>query len=138
MGAEQLPSYLNISAFPIIYCHAPAVISAADIENGYAVLGAWLRERPGPYGFVLNFEGLSIMLHSDMRRAFAEGERRMADWERLYNKGQAVIISNPILRAAVTTVYWLAPPVYPLRICGTLEEGAAWVNQQLAKAGIVC
>ena len=66
----------------------------------------------------------------------AERERAGADVERKYNKANAYVIANTVMRGALTAIYWLSPPQYPHAVFPTVARAEVWVKEKLAEAGV--
>ncbi|MBX3185267.1 MAG: hypothetical protein KIT72_08320 [Polyangiaceae bacterium] len=73
----------------------------------------------------------------------AKQRRRVAEWMLEHHEligqrilGAAVVVRNPVLRAMVTAVNWMAPPPYPQHLFAEQHEARAWVEGQLTAAGI--
>ena len=46
----------------------------------------------------------------------------------------AYVVTEPILRGALTAVFWVQPPPCPYRICGSGAAAADWANSTLRAA----
>ncbi len=65
------------------------------------------------------------------RRRFAEFEKEVEDRDREFTSGTAIIAKSGLQRGLITAIYWLAPPVYPYRICRSVAEAVDWCKGQL-------
>lgn len=73
----------------------------------------------------------------------APHRRRLADWleesEPLAKElsiGMAIVIASPIIRGALTAVFWMKKPPMPTKLCATLDEAIAAAILTLADNGI--
>ncbi len=48
-----------------------------------------------------------------------------------YTAASAIIINSPIIRMTVSAMFHLTKPKYPVKVFKHIEEGTAWVQQQL-------
>ncbi len=47
-----------------------------------------------------------------------------------------IVVSNPLVRGALTAVLWIRTPPYPVHVCASLAEAAERVGGDLRKHGI--
>jgi hypothetical protein len=45
--------------------------------------------------------------------------------------GYTLVTPSPVVRGALTAIFWLAPPPYPWSVRGTAREGFAWLATHL-------
>jgi hypothetical protein len=79
---------------------------------------------------------------TDMRRVHsmppADTRKQIADWMQTHAKttravGAVVIVDNPIMRGALTALYWLFTPPTPQAAVKDWREAHAWALEQLRK-----
>lgn len=69
------------------------------------------------------------------RRLQAEFIRDTEPMMRAHCAGLAFAISSPIIRGALTAIFWVQPPVYTHTVVPTVSEATAWARQRLATLG---
>lgn len=69
--------------------------------------------------------------------------KKSVEWSRAHEQlikdcslGVAFAINSPIVRAAVTTIDWIWPPVRPHHIVATVADAERWAIAQLHAAGL--
>jgi hypothetical protein len=87
-----------------------------------------IRRRREPWAYILHARNTGPMTAAH-RQAYTASARRAADLIRQYLRCAAFVFTNPIVRGCLTAVQWLAPPPYPWKIAGTMEEARAWVDE---------
>ena len=120
---------LDRTRFPIVVLSASEPRSPTDAElESMFVRGALLLDGGEPYLLVYVPPGL---LGARQRRRYAVwlNENR-ARLERL-NRGTALVVPNPILRALARAVLRLAPPPTEVHFCATIAEAFAWCEARL-------
>jgi len=87
-----------------------------------------IRRRREPWAYILDAQNTAPMT-SRHRKAYTESARRDADLIRQHLRCAAFVFANPIARACLTAVQWLAPPPYPWKVVATMREARAWVDR---------
>lgn len=70
------------------------------------------------------------------RKKQAEWIERHTEQLRKYSLGTAFIINSPLVRGVLTAILWVRPLPTQHTVVSTMEEAEAWVQQQLAAAGL--
>jgi hypothetical protein len=60
------------------------------------------------------------------RKMFADHEQRVAHLTKLNVSRLAYVVSNPIIRAALTAFFWICVPPYPHRVFADRAAAEAW------------
>lgn len=116
---------------PIIEMHLPPVFSNEELEAALEAVKTWLLEEVNaPFGFVVHLEK-PFVLSSLHRQMMAQYEKSYAHVDRKYNVAQAVIVPTTFARRALQAIYWLSPPVYPVRTFRDADAAWRWVESQL-------
>lgn len=71
-----------------------------------------------------------------LRAEVGEMLRSTAELRRQYQVAEALVLTNALVRGAITAVQWLAPPIVPTRTCNTLTEAADFVEHHAHEAGL--
>jgi hypothetical protein len=130
--ASSLHPWLDVSHAPIYQHNFP---EDAPYEEVMAFIDAWEKTataRPEPYGVVVDLTHV-LRAPPAVRRAFADQDKRMAEFDRKFCAASALVVPNVFARGVVTAIFWLSPPVYPYKFFATVADGQQWVKQQLAK-----
>lgn len=99
-------------------------------QDHFAAFGAWYERNREPLGCIVVLAGL-MKIDAKQRKALADFDRRVAEYDRKYTAGCAIIAPSALARGIAVAVYWLSPPVYPYKVFATYEEGRRWVEAQL-------
>ncbi len=133
LGQQMARILRDISDWPIVYVAWPSrPIGDEDVE--VFLEESMVELQRGPHTAIHLSEG-----GSGLRAA---QRRRIAEWtvkhEALIGArmlGAAVVVKNPVLRAMVTAINWMAPPPYPQHLFAEQHEARAWVEGKLRDAG---
>jgi hypothetical protein len=132
--------WLDVSAYPILVVRYPANAdrpeSAHEVEEFYDAFCAWADSRELFYTVIADTTPIKNMPSALVRAAVAKGEARTAEFEARRNKGTAVVVENAIMRGVATAIFWLSPPVYPMRVFATFDEALAWILTRLDAVGL--
>lgn len=114
----------DVSRFPLVVVTLPSEqVSDGDIDRFVEDQRALLARRDRHY----------VVADASNSVAFsAAHRRRLADWleesESLALErsiGMGIVIANPIIRGAVTAVFWLKRPPMPTKLHATVSEAVA-------------
>jgi hypothetical protein len=72
----------------------------------------------------------------EQRKLIAEMTREHATRSRKWCVGGAVVVTNPVARGVLSTITWLAPPVYKLTYHGTLAGALDEAVRALQAKGV--
>ncbi len=110
----------------------PRSFSDQELAGALAVVKRWLLEEvDAPFGFIVDIQR-PLSVSSVQRKMMAEAEATYADVDLRYNAGQAVVVPTGLARGIATAVYWVSPPVYPVRTFAEVSAAKAWVAEELA------
>ena len=88
-----------------------------------------------PYGWVCDLSHL-LKTTASQRKIWADNDKRMIDQDRRLCAGAGVFVTSKLAMGVVTAVFWISPPVYPLRVFNDRVSAEAWARQQLAAKGV--
>ena len=100
-----------------------------------AATEAYVEAHPGPFVWVIDASAL-VHATSRQRRMMSEHGRRVAEVNRRFCLGIALVLSQPIARIFITAVYLMVPPTCPYRTFATAEAAEKWARAQLAAKGL--
>jgi hypothetical protein len=49
---------------------------------------------------------------------------------------QAIVMDSAIVRGAVTAVFWLQPPPWPIKTFASMEEADRWIRERIVEEGM--
>ena len=70
------------------------------------------------------------------RHLQAAWKKRHAEQLKVLNLGTAFVITSPLVRLAVSTVFYLTPMHSPYLIAASLPQTVAWAVQRLEASGL--
>ena len=128
---------LEDQLFPLVVTTFGETPMTDDDVRGYCRDLDALAERRGRFVHLIDTTRQKTSASPVQRRIFA-------DWlsdpraQRLAATriGDAVVITNALVRGAVTAVFWIRPPVAPTKIFATPRESIAWIEERARDAGI--
>ncbi|WP_437540130.1 hypothetical protein WME79_04065 [Sorangium sp. So ce726] len=86
----------------------------------------------GPYALVIDARkarGIS----AKQRQLVADTDRRLLAIDRMYNAGQAYVLSSALARGALTAIRWLSPPAFPQAVFEHPGPAIVWARRSLAQ-----
>jgi hypothetical protein len=127
-------SWFESQHAPIIIMRFPDHFRDDELEEALRAVTEWLLESVDrPFGFIVDMQR-PLVVSAKQREMMAACEKAYAHVDRRYNGGQAVIVSNPLIRGVVTAIYWIAPPVYPVKTLASMAQAMSWLRPQLDAA----
>jgi hypothetical protein len=109
----------------------PAIATDDELLAYFDACENWSKRVTFPVGWVMDLSRVAGGT-ARQRALFAEYQERLSAFDRRYNRGTALVISNAVVRGFVTAVYWLKPPVYPYQTFARRGEALVWVKRALA------
>ena len=129
--------WIDVSRHPLVVFRVPESATQPEVLQAlYNAWFQWLTDNPAPFVVIVDLSQMTSVPNATVRRIIAEGENRTAALETSYNKGNAIVISNPLVRGGMTAVYWVSSPKFPWRFFGTAAEAEHWVMQQGTRHGL--
>ncbi|CAN5298581.1 hypothetical protein BH09MYX1_BH09MYX1_05970 [soil metagenome] len=124
-----MPIALDRSKWPVVIVRFVGTPSDEEFARYLAIYDELLAEKQR-YGLV--FDALAADVPTARRRAM------QAKWIRdhsvqlaEYCLAGAFVIGSPLIRGALTAIFWIQPMPFPHVVCGKVEEGERWVRQCL-------
>lgn len=133
--AVELPSHpwVDASAAPLLVQRYPPRFTDDELAAGIAAIEAVILAQDRPFAWVAELDHL-VFVPMRARRRFAEFEQRVAEHDRRYCVGAALVFHSPLVRSVVSSLYWIAPPVYPYAIFADVVPARRWAEARLAEA----
>lgn len=120
---------LDESAWPIVVVRWPRELSLADIDAHFADIRD-LGARGERMALILDMSESGVLSHMQRRHAAAHlAGLYQSIGEQI--AGVAHVITSPVVRGMLASVYWLAPPPFETRVVGTVAEAVAWARVRI-------
>lgn len=123
--------YITIdeSRFPLVMVKYRGAVTDAEFDSYLSTITAFI-ERGRRFGAVLDTRHASA--------ASATQRRRQAMWLREHQAelpalclGCAFVVTSPIMRGALTAIFWIQPLAFPYVICAGLHDAVSWVEERV-------
>jgi len=130
------PSFAEVDIRPPHVVQVRVVGDSTD-ENFTAYIDATERALASLDQFVVLYDtgGLTQLpaRHRDQFNTWLKDTRRRFEGRWL---GTAFVIRQRVLRGALQAMFWLVSPYYPYKVVSSVDEGWAWLEQQLQNNGL--
>jgi hypothetical protein len=110
----------------IVWVTPPPHATDEGIEAVLAELREHLR-RGDPYALVFDMSNAGVPSALQRKRLVAHMADQAPNIRRVV-RGLGVIAPSPVLRGAITALFWLAPPLVPHRLFETRSEAIDWAE----------
>lgn len=127
--------HLDSTLLPLLFLRVVGVPPIDQSVQHYIKMDRIL-ERKVRHGFITDMNQASTAFPKEQKQA-------TADWLKLHKKeieelsvGTAFIVSNPVIRAAMTTVFWMFPMPGTSKVVKNLEEAMDWLFPRFEAAGL--
>lgn len=111
----------------------PPRSSDEEIDEFCRAHVAWARAHMHPHAHMFDMRHATTLTAKQRRRYSQHVEDMHAAGDTYWNVGVAYVAESPLVRGAITAVFWIAPPPFPYKVVSTPEEGRRWVEQQLSR-----
>lgn len=128
------PSF-DYSRAPLLVQRLPPDTSDQNVVAFCAATEAYVAAHPEPYVWVVDASAL-VHATSRQRRLMSEHGMRVAEVNRKYCLGIALVLTGPVARALVSAVYFLTPPTCPYRTFAAWDQAEKWARERLAEKGL--
>lgn len=110
-----------------LWVSPPAEPDDATVDEILTALDA-RRARGERYSVVFLMHPSGLLPAAQRRRLATHMEKNAEAIGRLVD-ALAVVAPSAIVRAVVTAIFWISPPVVPHRLFSTREEAARWIEE---------
>ena len=134
-GASERTN-LDLALWPIVILNVRDGVVEADFK---AVFDRYEREvfnRDERYVSITNLSTMDRVPNATERKQLAEWMGRHADYVGRWALGNSTVIRSPVVRGALTALYWLQKPPTQQTSHGTLREAVEWGLITLDQAGL--
>lgn len=118
------------SRLPLVVVTFRGTASTAEFEEYLRLLRVNLGRRQ-PTAVVVDSRKMVTMSAAQRKRQAEWIDSNREDLLR-FTRGTAFVINNPLMRGALTAIFWLTRYETPYVVVATLEEAEAWALAQLA------
>lgn len=121
--------------WPFVMSELPSRLDEAGLERFMAIHDGLLA-RQQPYVTLTDCTAIAEIPNAAVRRRIGEWNKKIEADIRRYNIATAIVISNGLVRGALTALQWLAPPPQPTEVVARPYEGARFLLQQMQRHGM--
>ena len=125
----------NTDHFPLVLVTLGQNL-AEDEQEAMFTLWEGLIARGQTMVALTDARALRSMGTAKQRARTAEWTRSIDDRLRRVSLGHATVLSNPLVRGAMTAITWLHKPSVPQAYVGTMLEGVDWCVERLRSESI--
>ena len=107
---------------PHLYLQSyPERVLPATLERFLAGVERAVPDFERPYAWITDLERPE-KISKTHQKIIAAFEARVADLDRRYCAASALVVQRGVIRAVMSAVFWVHPPVYPFRLVASREE----------------
>lgn len=121
--------------WPFVVSTLPARFEEAELE-WFMTIHDGLLARREPYVTLTDCTAIAEIPSPTVRKRIGEWNKRIEADIRRYNVATAIVMSNALVRGALTALHWIAPPPQPTEVVGRAHDGARFLLQQLERNGV--
>ena len=123
--------WLDTTLEPLIVQIFPAEYAYEDIDAGFTKFETYCmsRARREPSLRIAVISDLSLVKKSNARNRsrLTQAYQTLSEPMAPYTVGQALVVPRAVLRHAMTAVFWVKRPVWPIRAFATQEQALRWL-----------
>jgi hypothetical protein len=116
----------------VVIVHFPEIPTAEMVHELFDTMEPLLQERP--HAIVLDATAVRSVPIS-VREAAGRRLKVMEPLFRRSLRGQATVITSPLVRGALATIHFFARPKFPAESFADLESAISWARAQLLAGG---
>jgi hypothetical protein len=116
----------------IVWAVPPTHATNDEVDRVLAQLAAELRVGV-PYVLIFDLTR-SALPTAVQRRKLTAHMRDNAEKIRRWVRGIGIVCPNPLMRGAVTAIFWVAPPPVPHHLFATCKEASDWADSLIKAA----
>ena len=125
----------DLQHWPLVVLRLPPRFSEAEVAS-LARAQEEIFQRRERYVSLTDTSVVEGLPDARVRAAIGECLKSSGSRAKRYQVANALVIASPLSRGALTAVHWLAPPPVPTLVCGTMAEGARYLEQHAQRAGL--
>lgn len=126
------PFVVQTDLWPFVVSKLPSRIDEAELERFMAIHDGLLA-RHELYVTLTDCTGITEIPSATVRKRIGDWNKRIEADIRRFNVATAIVLSNTLVRGALTALHWLAPPPQPTELVARPYDGARYLLTQLEK-----
>lgn len=123
--------WIDTTAAPLYVITAPPRLLDDELTSLLSCMNDWYQELDHSIAFVVDLSALEEMVSFRQQAMMSAAERRTKFQDFKYNRGQAFVVTNPLVRGLVNVIWTVSVPVYPHAVFRTKAEAVAWATARL-------
>lgn len=115
---------------PLYVITAPPRLDDALLQSMIDGLGRWYQTLDHPIAYVLDLSALE-QTTAAQRHMVTESDKKMRAIDFKWNRGQAYVVNNVLIRGVVSVIWLVQPPAYPHSVFTQREKAIVWAKERL-------
>lgn len=122
---------------PLFLQAFPPLLTQAGVDAHFDEVEAFFmrRDRDKPTALLADARGILNTTARNRQRVALAFERLSPVLEQRA-VAHAIVMDNAVVRGALTAVFWIKRPPWPIQLFGDLEEADAWIRRRFAEEGL--
>jgi hypothetical protein len=136
MGGATTRTNLDLTLWPIVILNVHEGAHEADFTAAFERYEREVFTRHERYVSITNLSMMEGVPPAHDRKQLAAWMGRHSDYVGRWALGNSTVIRSPVVRGALTALYWVQKPPTPQTSHGTLREAVEWGLSALDQAGL--
>lgn len=136
MGGDSVRTNLDLGLWPLVIITVRDAASVADFDAVFARYEREVFSRRERYVSITNISMMEGVPNAQIRKHLAEWMGRHEAYVGRWALGNSTVIRSPLVRGALTALYWIQKPPTAQTSHGTLREAVEWGLAALDQEGI--
>lgn len=121
---------LHLQAFPPVFTQDEVDAHFDEVEAYF------VRRNPNlPTALLADARGI-LSTNARQRQRVALAFERLSPVLGQRAVAHAIVMDSAVVRGALTAVFWIKRPPWPIQLFGTMEEADLWIRQRFAEEGL--
>ena len=125
----------DTSRWPLVVVTLPGERVTLDEVNRFVQDQRDMLTRGEPHALLCDGRN-TLVFPPDQRKVMADWLQEAEPMNRAHTVCLAIVLSNPLVRGALTAVMWLREPACETRTFATISEAEQWCLSRLRVAGV--
>ncbi|MBC7173467.1 MAG: hypothetical protein H5U40_13590, partial [Polyangiaceae bacterium] len=127
---------LSTEQWPLVITTMHDGVTDADYEAYFAEFEARVLSRGSHFASLVDASRLTEPPTAAQRKKIADWQEAELERGTQFNVCVAMVLTNRIVRGALTALHWVFPPPTPTTAISTYDEAHAWCLSRLERAGV--